>query len=240
MVAMGSQREQINANWTASIGPECRKALNDRYPFNKESFTEVTIDDFGRVFSPGGMLDAFFQEHLKPMVDTSQNPWRWRSEENGVPGSSKTVLLQFQRAALIRDAFFQFGGKRPQVHFSLEPVYLDAITTRFALDIDGQKIDYRHGPTRASNAQWPGPSGSSRARMVFETKDGAQTVLSDDGPWAWFRLLDKANVEIVTPDRFLVTFKAGEREMRYAIRANSVINPFVMKELQGFKCPEVL
>jgi type VI secretion system protein ImpL len=240
MVVLGSQREQINANWTAIIGPECRKALNDRYPFKKDSFTEVTIDDFGRVFAPGGMLDAFFQAHLKPLVDTSHNPWRWRSGEMGLPGASEKVLLQFQHATLLRDAFFQYSGQRPQVNFTLKPVYLDALTTRFLLDIDGQKIEYRHGPTRASNAQWPGPSGSSRARMVFETKDGVQKVLSEDGPWAWFRLLDKAKVEITNPDRFLVTFKVGEHEARYEIRANSVINPFVMKELQEFKCPEML
>jgi type VI secretion system protein ImpL len=240
MVAMGSQREQINESWTANIGPQCRKALNNRYPFNKDNLSEVTIDDFGRVFAPGGLLDVFFQEHLKSLVDTSQHPWRWRSVEDEMRGSSDTVLLQFQRAAAIRDAFFQFGGQRPQVHFSLKPIYLDAQTTRFALDIDGQKMEYRHGPARASNAQWPGPSGSSQARIVFETKDGAQAVLSDDGPWAWFRLLDQAKVEITTPDRFLVTFKAGERETRYEIRANSVINPFVMKELQAFQCPEAL
>jgi type VI secretion system protein ImpL len=240
MVAIGSQREKINSSWTASIGPQCRKALNNRYPFNKNSLSEVTIDDFGRVFAPGGLLDIFFQEHLKPLVDTSQNPWRWRSVEDAMLGSSDKVLLQFQRAAVIRDAFFQFGGQRPQVHFSLKPVYLDALTTRFVLDIDGQKMEYRHGPTRVINAQWPGPSGSSRARTVFETKGGAHKVMSDDGPWAWFRLLDQARVEITTPDRFLVTFKAGEHETRYEIRANSVINPFVMKELQEFQCPEVL
>ncbi|MEJ2694047.1 MAG: type VI secretion IcmF C-terminal domain-containing protein, partial [Candidatus Thiodiazotropha sp.] len=126
------------------------------------------------------------------------------------------------------------------VQFSLKPIYLDGLTSRFLLDIDGQKVEYRHGPARLINAQWPGPSGSSRARTVFETKDGAQTVLSDDGPWAWFRLLDQAKVEITTPDRFFVTFSVGAREMRYEIRANSVVNPFVMKELQAFRCPEKL
>jgi type VI secretion system protein ImpL len=240
MVAMGSQREQITASWTSGIGPQCRKALNNRFPFNKDSLSEATIDDFGRVFAPGGLLDDFFQENLKPLVDTSQNPWRWRSVDGAAQGYSDKVLLQFQRAAVIRDAFFQYGGQRPQVHFSLKPIYLDAQTTRFSLDVDGQKMVYRHGPTRVINAQWPGPSGTSRARVVFETKDGSHKVLSDDGPWAWFRLLDQSNVEIKTPDRFLVTFKAGEHETRYEIRANSVINPFVMKELQAFQCPEIL
>jgi type VI secretion system protein ImpL len=214
--------------------------LRDRYPFNKDNLSGVTIDDFGRVFAPGGLLDKFFQENLKSLVDTTKSPWQWRSLGERPRGASDEVLLQFQRAALIREVFFQHGGQRPQVNFTLKPVYLDALTTRFMLDIDGQKTEYRHGPTRSVNAQWPGPSGSSQARIVFETKDGAQAVLSDDGPWAWFRLLDQSKIETTTPDRFLVTFKAGEREMRYEIRANSVINPFIMKELQAFQCPEVL
>jgi type VI secretion system protein ImpL len=240
MVAMGSQRERLNASWAANIGPQCRKALNNRYPFGKDNLTEVTIDDFGRVFAPGGLLDAFFQEYLKPLVDTSRKPWRWRSPDDQVQGASDAVLLQFQRAEAIRDAFFQHGGQRPQVHFSLKPIFLDAQTSRFVLDIDGQKVEYRHGPTRGGNTQWPGPSGSSRARTVFETKEGAQAVMSEEGPWAWFRLLDKAEVSVTALDRFLVTFKAGEHEMRYEVRANSVINPFVMKELQAFQCPKVL
>ncbi|MEJ2693700.1 MAG: ImcF-related family protein, partial [Candidatus Thiodiazotropha sp.] len=102
MVAMGSQREQINESWTATIGHQCRKALGNRYPFNKDNLSEVTIDDFGRMFAPGGLLDTFFQEHLKPLVDTSQNPWRWRSVDDKMLGSSDTVLVQFQRAAMIR------------------------------------------------------------------------------------------------------------------------------------------
>ena len=77
-------------------------------------------------------------------------------------------------------------------------------------------------------------------RVVFKTMDGSQPSLSGDGPWAWFRILDRSEVERVTSDRLVVTFAVAGHQARYEIRASSVVNPFMMKQLQQFRCPEGL
>ena len=233
MVSVGSAREQLNAMWTSTLRPACEKALNNRYPFVKDGNLEVTLDDFGRFFGPGGELDKFYQEHLEPLVDTSRSTWRWRSNED-----DSAALQQMQGAAAIREAFFQDGGGNPVVHFSLKPVYLDAQVTQFLLNLEGQQFVYRHGPAKFTEARWPGTSGNSQVRIVFEGKDGVQSSRTEEGPWAWFRILEETEKQIASPDQFIATFAVDGREAKYQVRASSVVNPFVMQDLQTFQCPE--
>ncbi len=110
----GGARARLNNLWTSQVLPFCREAIGDRYPFEPGSRRETTLHDFGRLFGPGGLLDAFFSEHLSPVADTSRRTWRWAGGGIGIPDS---VLAQFQRAATIREAFFMGGGKLPGVSF---------------------------------------------------------------------------------------------------------------------------
>ena len=237
MVSVGSAREQLNAIWDSTLRPACEKALNNRYPFVKDGNLEVTLNDFGRFFAPGGELDRFFQEQLEPLVDTSQNPWRWRSGGADSGGLSNAALQQMQAAAAIRETFFQDGGRNPLVHFALKPVYLDAEITQFLLNLEGQRFVYRHGPAKFTDARWPGNSGSTQVRIVFEGSDGVRSSQTEEGPWAWFRILDQTEKQITSPELFIATFAVDGRKAKYQVRASSVVNPFVMQDLQTFQCP---
>jgi len=235
-VTVNKARSQLDAKWRAQVLPTCERALAKRYPFSKVAQQETTLKDFGRFFGQGGLMDEFFKGNLKAFVDMSARRWRWQDKKLGM---SDEVLSQFQRAALIRDTFFQEGGQKPSVRFGLKPLFLDTEISQFLLDLEGQKFRYRHGPTRVQNAKWPGPR-PGQVRVVFKTRDGSQPSLSGDGPWAWFRILDRSGLEPVTSDRLVVTFAADGHQARYEIRASSVVNPFMMKELQQFRCPEGL
>lgn len=237
-VTLGGARSQLNAMWQANVLPTCKSAIVNRYPVYKRARSEITLRDFGRFFGPGGAMDNFFESHLKQFVDTSSRHWKWKSSAS--LGISDSVLRQFQRAALIKETFFQDGGQTPTVRFALKPVYLDAPIIKFMLDIDGQQFVYRHGPTRVSNGQWPGPDGSSQVRVVFEHSSGARSTAKKDGPWALFRILDAAVIEPLSADRFIASFNVDGRKAKYEIRASSVRNPFSMGELQRFRCPESL
>jgi type VI secretion system protein ImpL len=67
---------------------------------------------------------------------------------------------------------------------------------------------------------------------------GTPTTIKRDGPWAWFRLLDEAQVtQSSLTDRFNVTFEVGGRSATFELRANSVNNPFSLTSLEQFRCP---
>ena len=126
----------------------------------------------------------------------------------------------------------------PRIQFEIKPVYLDKQVKRVSIDLDGQGFKYDHGPQRFEEAQWPGPLGSGQVRIVFRAVDNTETILSKEGPWAWFRMLDQAQKRVISADRFIASFKADGRRADYEIRASSVVNPFIMRDLNRFRCPQ--
>jgi type VI secretion system protein ImpL len=234
----GGARARLNNLWTSQVLPFCREAIGDRYPFQRGSRRETTPHDFGRLFGPGGLLDTFFSENLSQIADTSRRTWRWAGGGIGIPDS---VLTQFQRAAEIREAFFMGGGKLPGVSFQLTPTGMDSGVSQFILDIGGQIVDYRHGPLKAQALQWPSADGIGRARLVFSALDGRQTSRTEEGAWAWFRVLDGARMQSTGQEElFRVTFSLSGMSARFDLQAASVRNPFQLDALRGFRCPERL
>jgi type VI secretion system protein ImpL len=65
--------------------------------------------------------------------------------------------------------------------------------------------------------------------------------LRTDGPWAWFRMLDKATVE-PTPqgEKYKVTFDIDGKKAGLELTANSVVNPFRRQTLEQFRCSDKL
>ncbi len=237
-VKTGSVYKTLNAYWQAEILPFCQTALHGRYPLEVNSDSDVALNDFGRFFGPAGLLATFFQQYLAEHIDNTSNPWRWRTEGMS-PGSS----VQLQRAKRIKDAFFQDGGQRPLLHFELKPVAMDASITRFILNLEGQEVSYKHGPALPVDVQWPGPNAASQVRLDFLSLDSSGAASASlEGPWAWFRLLDRSDLRpsMAAGERFDLTFSLHGQEARYELRASSAINPFDQRDLRNFRCPDRL
>ncbi|RCX31137.1 type VI secretion system membrane subunit TssM [Thioalbus denitrificans] len=241
-MTIGGVSAHLNNVWTSTVLPFYRQAISGRYPLVRSSDREATLEDFGRFFGPGGLMDDFFKKYLESFVDTSGSQWSWRAAAGGSRlGISNAVLQQFQNAAAIRDAFFPAGGQTPAVSFTLVPQGLDAGVSRFLLDLEGQLADYRHGPTRQVRLTWPAANSTGQVRLVFEDTAGNRPGVTETGPWAWFRVLDKATVEpTAVRDRFKVTFSLGGHSASYELQASSVRNPFKLDALEAFRCPERL
>jgi type VI secretion system protein ImpL len=233
----GGARARLNNLWTSQVLPFCREAINGRYPFERGSRRDTTPHDFARLFGPGGLLDTFFAENLSHVADTTRRTWRW-ARGTDIPES---VLVQFQRAATIREAFFPGGGKVPSVAFDLTPRRMDAGVSQCILDVGGQIVDYRHGPLNTQALQWPSPGGIARVRLSFVGVEGGQSSATEEGTWAWFRMLDRSSLQATGQEEmFKVRFSQGGMSADFDLRAASVRNPFQLGELRGFRCPERL
>jgi len=239
--ALGATRENISRAIPAGIGKFCDDAIAGRYPFVRTSSRDVTQDDFARLFAPGGIIDEFFQKNLAPYVDTSTRPWKFRQVGDTTITTSSNALLQFQRAQTIREIFFR-GARTAGFRLDFKPLEMDAAITQLILDIDGQLVTYSHGPQVRTAVQWPGPRGSTQTRLQFSPPlAGGTSAQIFDGPWAMFRLLDRARIEATSQaERFIVTFSIDGRKAQFEVTTSSVQNPFRLVELEQFLCPDRL
>ncbi|HVC60414.1 MAG TPA: type VI secretion system membrane subunit TssM [Acetobacteraceae bacterium] len=216
----------------------CKQAVTGRYPFTPGAPNAIPLDDFARLFGPNGMINQFFNQQLRPFVDTSGATWTAQPVAGVAPPVSPGNLAQFQRAATIGELFFAGGGAQPSVRFDITPETLDSGALQVTLELGGQTITYAHGPQRATSVTWPGANGMGSARLVFEPAPTGGGVLQATGPWALFRLFDQGSLqEAGSSDRYTLTFHVGNREASFEIRAGSVLNPFAPGMLHDFKCP---
>ncbi len=153
-VTKAAAGQELTRLYQTDVASECHQLIEGRYPFLAGARSDVTLADFARLFAAGGVFDTFFRDHLAPLVDTSTSPWRWKEGAGGLGPAS--MLSQFQTVDRIRQIYFKPGAQLPELRFTVTPETLDASVRRFVLDIDGQDVEYRHGPTRPVAIVWPG------------------------------------------------------------------------------------
>jgi type VI secretion system protein ImpL len=114
---------------------------------------------------------------------------------------------------------------------------MDAAIARFMLDLNGQKLEYAHGPQQLTAFQWPYAGGEPTARIDYApaTADN-RSGFGVSGPWTLFRLIDKGKLEAIESDRFNLIFNLEGKKVILELDASSVVNPFKLAALQEFRC----
>ncbi|HYF19296.1 MAG TPA: ImcF-related family protein, partial [Ramlibacter sp.] len=232
-------RQQIAAAGAAEVAPRCRP-MEARFPIRRDG-PEPPVDDFQRLFGPGGTLDQFFSTRLRQFVDTTQTPWRPVAPETqgGRPIVSPEDATQFWRASVIRDAFFP-GVGAGGLRFELVPQGFDAGAQGAILEAEGVRTEIgRGGPFRPISLSWPSRTNST---LTFDPP-ASVGPLAFDGPWSSLRLVMRRENTLVRvpnqPDRATVTIRAGDRFAQFQLRAGSSNHPFGLRELEEFRCPQL-
>ena len=237
-LARSNQNERLNGIWKSQVLAEFRRAIRGRYPFKRNATKDVRLKDFSRFFGYEGTLDKFWAKYLKAYVDTSKLPWHFTKDI----GINDDILKMYQRTEKIREAFFEIGMKSPKINFSLQPESLDRNVSLFMLEIDGQQLNYRHGPPRKEQFIWPGSSANSETRIAFTPPNGGRSINAKyAGEWSLFRFLDKLTEQRPdTKNDGLLEISLSGYNAKLKFMPNSVNNPFWMDNLERFSCPTTL
>jgi type VI secretion system protein ImpL len=232
---------QLQDAWRSKVLPLCQAAFN-RYPFIAGSTQDVPLDDFTRLLGPNGLMDQFFDQYLKTVVDDTATPWKWQAGGNTKLDVSPDALAQFERAREIRDALFAAGGPQVSVKFQLTPITLDPGLSQISVEVGGTRLAYAHGPTEPTAMQWPGATGSTLVRMTMTpAAGGAAMTVTNTGPWSLLHLLDAGHVVASgQSDKFTISFTSGAGTASFELDASSVRNPFTMGAMRAFRCPPKL
>ncbi len=233
-------KQLIVSEYRLSVKPFYNASLKSRYPLSKRADAEVTLDDFGEFFKVGGIEQSFFDQYLAAFIDTKHKPWRLKRVGNRTIGLSNRSLAQFEQAAEIRRIFFA-SGDEPIVQFSLRPLYLDANVSRFELDMLGERMQYRHGPSQKTKVSWPADQLVSDIHFEFEDYYGARTGAKSDGVWSLFRFIDKHPLKrSAYSDSYKLTMKKDGKKAVYEVSAKSAVNPFAKDYLGAYQLPSKL
>jgi type VI secretion system protein ImpL len=243
-LSLDDAKDQLASLWNGGPGKLCTQATKGRYPFSRGASDDIPIGDFGRLFAAGGSIDSYFTQNLAPFVDMSQTTWRMRPVGTADIKVDAGALVQFQRAATIRDAMFANGGNTPAISFELSVIDLDAAADNVVIDIDGQRVTYAHGAPVALRMHWPALTATGSASVTFTSTAAAAAAgdvpatITTSGPWAMFRLLDRGSVRRTgTPDRLQARFAAGGHVAVVGLRADSVLSPLDGSVFSQFRCP---
>ncbi|SAK83026.1 putative lipoprotein [Caballeronia calidae] len=222
----------------ANVGDFCRQAIAGRYPFARGASRDVAPADFAQMFAPGGLMDEFFQKNLQPIVDTTTHPWRFANRNADTDPAATAMLASFEKAAVIRDVYFGGGARTAQLKLQIQPQEMDPSIPEMVLDVDGQIVNYAHGPMTSSAVQWPGPRGSNQVRLQVSGPGGASGGITTDGPWALHRLFDRAALSAGSGSGQMVArFTVDGKPVVLQVSSGSVRNPFRLAQMESFTCP---
>lgn len=235
-LAVRSARSRVADLWASEGAAYCTSVVSGRYPFERQSPSDVALSDFVRLFAPEGLLKSFFKGNLEPFVDTSSSPWGWK----GAFGSASIpsdAIAQFEKADQITRAFFPNGSKQPSVSISITPVSLSQAATAVMLELAGEKVVYFHGPVLSKSITWPAAQNTNSSRLAFQP-GGWQEATTTTGDWSAFRLFDGGKLnQTGRPDLFRAEFARGEQVAEFDVQFGSVLNPFRLPALEAFSCP---
>ena len=230
----------VSQAYAEAIMPACKEVAQDRYPFFGAATQDAAVPDALRVFGLGGTLDGFRQQRLANLMDTSGPVWRWRSDDPIAATLDPQSPEQFSKASQIRDLLA--AGL---------PLKVSAVA--WGSDVDSAEFasggtTYRFTKTDTAEKplQWSANSVPSADVALFAPgaagAAGAELRrVAAEGPWALFRLLDKASAkENAGPTAIKATFGDGTRSVTFLIKLPTEQNPFSRGGVWSFRCPLAL
>ena len=231
----------VSANYTQSVLPQCREVAQDRYPFFGGATQDAAVPETLRVFGMGGAIDGFQRGRLAALMDTTGPIWRWKADDPIAATLDPQSPEQFSKAAQIRDLLA--GGL---------PLKVSAVTWGSEVDAaefasGGTTYRFAKADTSEKPLLWSANGGVPSADVVLYAPPGAAGAapvelrrFDAEGPWALFKLIDKATKENAGTQAIKATFGEGARAVTFLIKLPSDKNPFSRGGLWSFRCPLTL
>jgi type VI secretion system protein ImpL len=261
--ATGTQVARLAQMVLEQVTRPCQQLVSGRYPFTRGSATDISMQEFQQIFGTQQLLDRFYQANLASHVDQTRGVWQWNATSPLRGQMPASLLVSFQRAQQIREAFMPAGT--PGFSFV-------ASNLSIPQDIDSARLEINGGVLLTENAlaappaapqggfgglfgaapappppparpampapptsfQWPGPQGLSRAAVVLNLdRTGRTAVLERAGPWGLYRLLD-GNLQQAGAS-LVATLNVGGRAVSYQINVAAPVNPLTPQAIANLR-----
>ena len=233
-VLLSESGRYLSDEWNSQVYAAYQQVLENRYPLDPASEYETPLAEFSGFIGPDGTESTFFNEYLKPFVDTRN--WQPVTVDGRKLNISNMLLKQLQQARNLRSAYYN-SSKQMSFRFRIKPQKLDPGVRKFTIIFGNQNVRYSHGPKLESDVSWT--SGEDdRIQLLFEDLNGSTNRELFSGDWALHRLLDASKLSRGSNrSNFVVTFNVGSRKAEYQIAAKTAVHPLDISILRNLKLP---
>ncbi len=238
----------LNAQWQKTVTPFYQSKLNNQFPLFPGASTDISFADFKSFFGPKGLIDNFFTKYLQAFVDTQSQYWVFKKINGQAFPIDQKKLNMFIRASLIQEMFFTDNPDKIAFHFYLTPISINPTLRSFSLNVDNQQYVFTRKSHTIVKYFWP-ISKTSMASITFTPKrlpdaEVAPTpfMLTQSGPWAWFRLLNTSGKIVPGPNAqvFTLSFTNDGKRVRFKLVSDNLMNPYLPNIITKFRCPDNL
>ena len=226
----------LSAQWQADVASFYQQALAGRYPFVKNN-NDATIQDFANFFKPGGVEDSFVKKYLAPFISTdSFGHVNWASVNNVSLSSNLAVIDEVAQASQIRNTFF--GGSNGELNFTLAPQNLDG-AHKFVLNYDGRSVTNNGGVRAGTTFVWPPANTDGTVSVTYVRVLSSDVIENYPGSWGLFKLLEQSNLlKAKYGSSYTLVFRDQGMSATFILSASSVNNPFDLRMLRNYHCPD--
>ncbi len=215
---LSAAQQHLNERWRAEVYRPFEANLEGRYPFSGGQ-QEASLSAVENFFHPqNGAVATFYRERLEPFMREDRRRTRtWEGRGLQVSPSTTRMLESVEQ---ITEGLFTGGSL--QVTFQLQPEQPERTegapaASQVYLRVHGREEAYNMGNYRPETEyEWPGRSRG--ATLSIQTREGEMGPKRHDGDWAWFRLLDEAEVEPRGTNLYRVRWRFNQPG-RYSITA---------------------
>lgn len=238
-VLINDTKKYINAEWKAIVYKDYIDNIANRFPFEvSQTEEEVNINNFNHFFGSKGVLNTFTEQFIKPFLDTSEAQWKPKTIDNYLLPFSSDTINELIRANVITNMFFTANKEDSHIEYSLQKSDLDPVVASLSLKIGDVTIEDTQTNNSFTRLQWP----AANVNLTLKSIDGNEYSINEKGIWAFFKLLQKINVETDPDDnaKLQILFEANGSSGRYILTAQNEVNPFTPGILNGFHLKDTI
>jgi len=177
------------------------RAMFNKFPFNRTSKTDATLDDVNSIFkSPDGKFWKFYHDNLEKLLPKQGSDY--------VPTTVDGVTLTpgfvafFKKAAGFGNSLYAGGTPDPHFTYTLTSVQSDGIEGA-VLDLDGQQVSYSGGKMVTKQLNWQGTGASHEVKATYK-RGGDNDWDTEQGLWAIFKFFYQADHQIPSGGAYIL------------------------------------
>lgn len=236
-LALVDIRSLINTDW-AVVSNFYKTKLVNKYPYKKAATADVSLKDFQEFYGPQGTMANFvnnYAQYFKKGSDGRTMMPSFLSSRHLILNSGYADSVD--KVTKVRDLFFQDNAV--QIPFSVKAQSMTPTLTEFTIRDDGLLFSYRNGPTLWQNLTWPMLDNQSfNLDLQMKNADGIVNRKRFEGFWNWFRLADSLDGSAITGTQDVsLLYEDKDNQVRFILRVDSDINPFVANFFAGTRIP---